>query len=419
MKRIGLLGEKLGHSYSKLVHEALRDNPYLLFEVPQEKFDEFMKKKEFDAINVTIPYKEKVLPYLDFISDMAKRIGAVNTIVNRNGKLYGYNTDYDGFKYLALYTEFDFPSSKCLILGDGGTSKTVREVLKDLKTKEIFVATRKVIADLPEEDGIKFINYKKIDYNKFDYIINATPVGMYPNIDECIVEGPLKSVKGIIDVIYNPYRTKLHFINEDIEYFSGTKMLTYQAAKSQKIFFGENSEIDENAVLQIEENIRDKVGNFVLIGMPGSGKTTVGKKIQEILGYKFIDTDILVEKYSGYTIEEIFSKFGEKKFREYEAMVIKEVALSTKSVIATGGGVVLSKENMDLLRANGSVIYLERDIEVILNGFDYSRPLAQNEKQVRKLYKERKDLYEKYADMKFDPINLIRTLKLLAASRKR
>ena len=153
--------------------------------------------------------------------------------------------------------------------------------------------------------------------------------------------------------------------------------------------------------------------------MPGSGKTTVGKKIQEILGYKFIDTDRLVEKYSGYTIEEIFSKFGEKKFREYEAMAIKEVALSTKSVIATGGGVVLSKENMDLLRANGSVIYLKRDIEVILNGFDYSRPLAQNEKQVRKLYKDRKDLYEKYADMKFDPINLIRTLKLLAASRKR
>lgn len=409
IKKIGLLGEKLGHSYSKLIHEMISDNPYEFYEVPKEEFDDFMIRKEFDAINVTIPYKEKVLPYLDYISEKAKKIGSVNTIVNRDGKLYGYNTDYDGFKYLVLKNNFDIKDSKCLVLGSGGTSKTVCEVLKDLNAKEVFVATRK------KTDELNYVNYEDVNYDEFDFIINTTPVGMYPNIGESLINCKLKHVKGIIDVIYNPLRTKCHFLNEDVKYQSGLEMLIYQAIKSHKIFFGEDSEIDDETILSIEATIKPSMLNIVLIGMPGSGKTTIAKKIEQTLDFKVVDTDELIEKRFGYKVNEIFSLFGEEKFREYESMIIKEVAIMKRTVIATGGGVILNKDNMDLLRANGIVIYIKRDLEEIINDFDYSRPLAKNVEELKEIYEERKEIYERYADISFSSETLLEIVDFVAS----
>lgn len=389
--KIGLLGETLKHSYSKIIHEETFNVSYNLYEVPLDKFDEFMRKKDFLGINVTIPYKEKVVPYLDFISEKAKKIGAVNTIVNKSGKLYGYNTDYDGFKYLLKKNNFKVNNSRCLILGSGGTSKTVKNVLTDLNSKEISIASR--------NKSENTLLYKDVNYNNYDYIINTTPVGMFPNISESIIDKKLDSLKGLIDVIYNPLRTRWHLINPNIKYSSGLLMLVYQALASHNLFFSINEEVNEEKVNEVYKKLKRKVQNIVLIGMPGSGKTTISIALSEKLNIPYIDTDEAIVKKSGKEIEEIFLEFGQKKFRDLETEVIKDVSKENGKIISTGGGVILNKENIDLLKANGVIIYLKKDVDKILSSFNYNRPLAKTKEELEKLYEERKNLYIEYADV--------------------
>lgn len=388
VKVFGLLGEKLTHSYSKIIHEAI-DGEYHLFEVSKENFDDFMIKRNFDAINVTIPYKEMVIPYLDFIDEKALKIKAVNTIVNKNGKLFGYNTDYDGFKYIIEKNGYDVNNKKCLILGTGGTSKTVKEVLCDLNASKVLKASR--------NGKDRALKYEDINYNDFDYIINTTPVGMYPNINNSIIGNV--NVKGIIDVIYNPYRTLLLQENSDKLFTNGLDMLIYQAIKAHEYFTG--NIVSENKIQEIRKILKKKFINIVLIGMPGSGKTTISKLLSEKLNMEVLDTDLLIVQKEQREIPDIFAKDGEKYFREIEKEIIKEVSLNHEKIISTGGGVILNKENVLNLKANGIIIYLDRDIDNIVKDFE-NRPLAKNKNDLVKLYNERIDLYKSSADYSID-----------------
>ena len=391
VKVFGLLGEKLTHSYSKIIHEAI-DGKYHLFEVSKDNFDDFMIKRDFDAINVTIPYKEMVIPYLDYIDEKALKIKAVNTIVNKNGKLYGYNTDYDGFKYIIEKNGYDVNNKKCLILGTGGTSKTVKEVLTDLKASKVLKASRNGI------DGA--LKYDNINYSDYDYIINTTPVGMYPNINNSIIGNV--NVKGIIDVIYNPYRTLLIQENSDKLSTNGLDMLIYQAVKAHEYFTGKS--VCEDKIQEIRKILKKKFINIVLIGMPGSGKTTISKMLSEKLNMEVLDTDLLIVKKEQKEISDIFAENGEKYFREIEREVIKEVSLNHEKIISTGGGVILNKENVLNLKANGLIIYLDRDIDNIVKDLE-NRPLAKNKDDLIKLYNERINLYKSSADYSIDNNN--------------
>lgn len=384
VKVFGLLGEKLSHSYSKIIHEAI-EGKYELFEVSKENFDTFMNEKNFDAINVTIPYKEMVIPYLDFVDEKANKIGAVNTIVKKDGKLYGYNTDYDGFKYIILKKNFEIKNSNCLILGTGGTSKTVYTVLNDLKAKKIDKASRN------GKDGA--LKYEKINYSDYDYIINTTPVGMYPNIFSTILEKV--NVKGIIDVIYNPFRTKLLSSNKNIKYSNGLDMLIYQAIKSHEYFI--DKPINEDKLLEIRRKLKKSFLNIVLIGMPGCGKTTISKKLSEELDMIYIDTDSLIEAKARMKIDDIFSKYGEKKFREIEKEVIKDISIIQECIISTGGGVILNKDNVDALMANGIIFYINRSIDNIYQDLK-DRPLAKSREDLVNLFEKRSELYQESSD---------------------
>ena len=388
VKVFGLLGEKLSHSYSKIIHEAI-EGKYELFEVERENFDKFMLDKNFDAINVTIPYKEMVIPYLDFIDDKAKKIGAVNTIVNRNGKLYGYNTDYDGFKYIVSKNDFEIENSCCLILGTGGTSKTVYTVLTDLNAKKIDKASRS------GKDGA--LIYDEVNYSDYDYIINTTPAGMYPNIFDSIVNEV--DVKGIIDVVYNPFRTKILSSNRNIKCVNGLDMLIYQAIKSHEYFI--DKKISERKVSEIRAKLKKMFLNIVLIGMPGSGKTTISNKLSEELDMIYIDTDSLIEAKAGMKIDEIFSKYGEKQFREIEKEVIKDISIIQECIISTGGGVILDKDNVSALMANGIIFYINRSIDNIYHDLE-DRPLAKSKEDLINLFERRSELYQESSDFIVD-----------------
>ncbi len=389
IKIFGLLGEKLTHSYSKIIHEYLGDK-YEMFEVSRDDFPFFMEKKEFDAINVTIPYKEMVIPYLDYIDERARKIGAVNTIVKKNNQLYGYNTDYDGFKFILEKNNFSIENSKCLILGTGGTSKTVYNVLNDLKAQKIDKASRS------GKDGA--LKYENIDYNSYDYLINTTPVGMYPNIFDSIVSH-IDNIKGVVDVIFNPFRTKFILENRDKLYANGLDMLIYQAIKSHELFL--DKEICFDKLEEIRAIIKKTATNIVLIGMPGCGKSTIGKKLAEELDMEYYDTDNLIEQKTNQTIPDIFSKFGEKKFREIEKEVIKEVSLYKNCVISTGGGSILDIDNVYSLMANGVVFYINRSIEGIYSNLQ-ERPLAKNKNDLLRIYEERKEIYNNSNDYVID-----------------
>lgn len=390
--KYGLIGEKLSHSFSKPIHESIADYTYEIKEIPREDLDLFMKEKAFNGINVTIPYKQSVIPYLDFTDEIALKIGAVNTVVNRDGKLYGYNTDFGGMKMLIEKQGFSYEGKKVVILGSGGTAKTARAVAENLGAKEIITVSRR--------GEVNYENLLSL-HGDCDYIINTTPCGMYPNTDESAVDVSLfKSLKGVTDVVYNPLKTKLCFDCEKkgIECECGLYMLVAQAVLAAEIFSGKEFDI-RRITDEAYGRILNEKRNIVLIGMPGSGKTTVGKALAERLGKTFVDTDDLITGEYG-DISSIFSQKGEDFFRDIEAVAVKKVSLQNGLVIATGGGAVLRRENVDYLKHNGVLFFLDRPLGDIIPTED--RPLSRDFEALKKRYEERYDIYLSSCDEKID-----------------
>lgn len=389
--KYGLIGEKLGHSFSKQIHESLNDYKYELVELSKEEFDDFMIKKDFTAINVTIPYKEKVIPYLDYIDSTAEEIHAVNTIVNKDGKLYGYNTDYLGLKDLIIKNNINVLNKKALILGTGGTSKTATAVLKNLGIKEIIYTSRDKKENTITYDDI----YKHKD---IQIIINTTPVGMYPNINKSLINlDQLNNVEAVIDVIYNPLKTKLIIDAEErnIKTATGLYMLVSQAVYASSIFL--NKKIEKS----IQDNIYNKIlkekRNIVLIGMPSCGKTSIAMELKRILSKDFIDTDFEIEKRINKKIKDYLTEDNEEEFRDIESLLVEDISVLNNKVISTGGGIIKRKKNIDLLKANGLIIFIDRDIDKLHS--TTTRPLSSTKEKLVKLYNERYQTYISYADI--------------------
>lgn len=387
----GLIGEKLGHSFSKMIHEKLADYEYELKPLAKEEFPYFMEQKLFQAINVTIPYKEQVLPYLNYLDEKAHRIGAVNTIVNKNGILTGYNTDYDGFAYLLKHNHIQIEDKKVLVLGKGGASKAIIAVLEAMKASKILTVYYKKTPDtITYEQCIKY-------HSDAEIIINTTPVGMYPTIDASPIDVSLyKNCKAVVDVIYNPLRTKLITQAKQlgIQAVGGLEMLVAQAKYAVEIFL--DKPISDTVIDSIYKQILLERSNVVLIGMPSSGKTTIGKSLSTILNKKFIDIDDKIIEKIQMRIADYFEKYGEEKFRQVETEITRELSKESGMVISTGGGCVKNKINIDFMSMNGYILFIERNLEKLL--CDPERPLSKSPQVLKQMYLERYPLYSTYGE---------------------
>lgn len=376
--KYGLIGEKLGHSFSKVVHSKIADYDYDLCEISRDDIDDFMKKRDFYGINVTIPYKQTVIPYLDEISEEAKSIGAVNTIVNKDGKLYGYNTDFFGLKSLIERNNIDILGKTVLILGSGGTSKTANAVCKSLGAEKVYTVSR--------SGGEGLITYNDAEKIDAQVIINTTPCGMYPkNLDKPIDIELYPNLEAVVDVIYNPIKTQLVLSahKKGIKAVGGLYMLYAQAVAAAEIFLEKEIKVDAFGEIFKEKQ------NLVLVGMPSCGKTTFGKMLAEDFGREFVDSDDEIVKKARMPISEIFEKFGETYFRDLETEVINELSTKQGLVIATGGGAILRRENVDLLKQNGSLIFIDRPLDMLITTDD--RPLSSSRELLEQRY------YERYA----------------------
>lgn len=389
----GCIGEKLTHSFSKEIHNLLFDYDYQIREIEKDKLADFLTAKDFKAINVTIPYKQDVIPFLDEISDTARNIGAVNTIVNRDGKLYGYNTDFAGMTDLIKTNEIEISGKNVLVLGSGGTSKTAVAVAKSLGTKSVVRVSRTA-----KEDCITYQTAYN-DCQNTEVIINTTPCGMYPNIvGEPIKLELLPKTEAVVDAIYNPLCSNLviRAKNAGLKATGGLYMLVAQAAFAAELFVGQ--EVKKERIYDVYKKIVSKKRNIVLTGMPSSGKSTVGKQLAQTLNMRFIDTDNEIEKVSGKKISEIFENLGEDAFRDIESKVVEDVSAKQNCVIATGGGAILRDRNIMLLKGNGTVYFIDRPLEKLITTDD--RPLSSNRDDLVKRYNERYNIYCKTADKK-------------------
>ncbi len=399
----GCIGEKLTHSFSKEIHNLLFDYDYEIKEIARDELGEFMRAKKFKAINVTIPYKQDVIPYLDWISNTAKKIGAVNTIINRDGKLYGYNTDFAGMTALIKLNGIEINGKRVLVLGSGGTSKTAVAVAESLGAKQVVRVSRTA-----KEDCITYEDAYK-NFSDAQVIINTTPCGMYPNIiGEPINLDRFDMVEAVIDAIYNPLCSNLVIKakNKGIKATGGLYMLVHQAAVAAELFTG--TKIDESKTYDVYKKIVATKRNIVLIGMPSSGKSTVGKQLANQLQMQFIDTDKEIEKVAGKTIAEIFKTQGEVAFRDIESQVIAEVAAKQNCIIATGGGAVLREQNITLLKGNGTIYFIDRPLEKLVTTDD--RPLSSNRDDLVKRYNERYDIYCNTADKRVENADEIQSV---------
>ena len=390
MLKCGLLGEKLGHSYSPQIHSMLADYEYKLFEKSPEELEDFLKSGEFDGLNVTIPYKKSVMPYCAELSPTAAQIGSVNTIVRRSdGSLYGDNTDAFGFENLIVHNGIEVKGKKALVLGTGGASVTAQAVLKNLGTSEVVVISRK------GED-----NYENIaKHADAEIIANTTPVGMYPNNGKAAVDlTQFPKLSGVLDVVYNPARTALLLQAEKlcIPCAGGLYMLVSQAKRSCELFTGKS--IPDSEIDRIERVLSHQMQNIVIIGMPGSGKTAVSTMLAERLGRKIFDTDTIVSEKAGVTIPEIFAAQGEAGFRKLETEATAEVGKLSGNIISTGGGVVTVADNYELLHQNGVIVWIERDTNKLARD---GRPISLSS-DLNELYAARFPLYERFADIKAD-----------------
>ena len=393
--RYGVIGEKLGHSFSKEIHTHLADYEYEICEIPREDLKSFFEKRDFCAINVTIPYKKEVIPHLDVVSDIARELDSVNTIVNKNGTLYGYNTDYYGLKMLIERTGADLRGKKVLVLGTGGTSRTAHLVARHLGAKEVYLVSRQA------KDGAIDYTDAQTYHSDADVIINATPCGMYPNN----YASPLNLDKfpkacAIIDAIFNPLSSELvldarakGIIGE-----GGLYMLVAQAVFAVEFFL--DTKIPKEKIESVFDKIYKSKENIVLIGMPCSGKSTVGKILADNLGRELFDLDTEIEKVIGTTISEYFAEHGESAFREVESEILKEISKKTGVIISTGGGAILKKENVRALRANGRIYFLDRALELLFPTDD--RPLSRSRDDLTALFETRYPMYLAVADVRVD-----------------
>ena len=386
--KCGLLGRKLGHSFSPMIHAHLGDYSYELFEREPVELEDFLRNGDWSGINVTIPYKKDVIPYLDELSPVAAKLGAVNTIIRRDGRLIGHNTDFFGFKEMVRSSGLNLSEKKVLVLGTGGASKPVIAALEDLGAEVISVS----------RSGEN--NYENIHLHAdAAAIVNATPVGMYPQTGISPVDiSMFPRLEGVLDIVYNPARTQLLLDAEarGLVTVNGLLMLVAQAKEASEWFQGKS--LDDGLISTIPTALRRRTENIVLIGMPGSGTTTVGKALAERLGKTFVDADEELVKMAGKPIPEIFAEDGEDVFRAWETRVLEELGKKSGLILSTGGGCVTRERNYPLIHQNGTIFWLKRDLNKLPTD---GRPLSQVT-PLAAMYEKRRPLYAAFADAKID-----------------
>ena len=382
--KFGLLGRKLGHSYSPMIFRLMGGYTYLLHEREPEDIEKLLREEPFDGLNVTIPYKKDVIPYLDEVDELAQRLGSVNTVVKRNGHLAGHNSDYYGFSSMVHRSGVTVQGKKVLVLGSGGASVTVVAVLQDLGAEVVIVS----------RSGEN--NYDNLHLHAdASVIVNTTPVGMYPNTGSAPLDlSRFPKLEGVLDLIYNPARTQLLLDAEKqgIPAINGLWMLVAQAKKSAEWFM--DTQLPDDIIGSIHARLRDQMENVALIGMAGCGKSTLGRMLAEKTGKQFVDADAEIVKLAGKSIPEIFSEEGEEAFRAYETQVLEALGKRSGLVIATGGGCVTRERNYPLLHQNSRIIWIQRDAALLPTD---GRPLSQKTAPAV-LYEQRKPMYDAFAD---------------------
>ena len=421
-EKYGLIGKTLVHSYSKEIHEALGRYQYQLFSLAEDEMPDFINARDFRGLNVTIPYKKDVIPLCDEVTDLARGIGAVNTLFWKNASgtgssesisqedriLVGHNTDYEGFLYAASRAGIDFEDKGVLILGTGGTSLMARRAAADQNAAKIYIASRHPETDPPSGSKIQdagilsTVSYDQLPEiaDSIDVIVNTTPVGTFPNNMQQVIR--LKDFPGcqaVIDVIYNPFKTALLLEAEKLglKYTNGLPMLVAQATAAAGYFLGTPGAFQKENQ-RIIKSMKQRMGNIVLIGMPGTGKSLIGKFLAELTGKTLQDTDAKIEEEAKMTIPEIFEKEGEAGFRDRESAICKKLGKERNLIIATGGGAILRPENVDALRQNGTLVHITRSIDKLPTR---GRPLSKNIETLKKMEAQRMPLYKAAADITF------------------
>ena len=391
----GLIGSKLGHSYSKTIHEMLCGYHYDLCPLPtEEDARAFLKRRAFKAINVTIPYKKLVMEYCSYIDPRAKAIGAVNTVVNKNGLLYGYNTDYMGFAHLCEAHGVDFTGKTVLILGTGGTHNTTSAVARDKGVAKILTVSRHPDPEKGE------LSYQEAVSSGAQIVINTTPAGMYPNVGVCNLDvAAMPGLEAVLDVVYNPDKTELVLRAEEAGVpvaVGGLEMLVAQAVYAAEYFLSRKFPDAPAEINQITNTLRRDTLNIALIGMPSSGKTTIGRALAKELGKTFIDLDEEIVKANGKSIPDIFAEEGEDGFRKKETEQVERFSKEGHQLLSCGGGVIKRPENLRALRQNGVILFLDRPLESLVVGG--GRPLSSSTDALRAMEAERRPLYLAAAD---------------------
>lgn len=388
----GLIGKKLKHSYSKKIHEKLHEEKYDLIEL--NELDPFFQEKKFKGINITIPYKNDVIAYCDNLSELAIRTQSVNSIVNNDGVLSGYNTDYDGLSFMLEHNLIELRNKVVLILGNGSTSRTIQTLCFDNNSKEIIVSARN-----PKQNEISFLDIK--NHQNIDIIFNSTPVGMYPNNDNSLnIDLDLFSkLEVVVDLIYNPFETKIlsSARKRNIKTVNGLLMLIHQAVKSSEIFH--NTSYKKETTIDLYKSTMLKMINFVLIGMPMSGKSYFSRLLAASYNKKVVDIDKVIEANSNQTIDNIFKTEGEKAFRSLETLNIMKVSKEHSQAISVGGGAILNEKNIAYLKQNGIIIFLDVSLSMLETFNPKNRPLLKDKRNIEKLYSERYHIYKQYADI--------------------
>lgn len=385
--RCGLLGRKLSHSYSPQIHAMLGSYSYELFEKEPEEIGEFLKNGGWTGINVTVPYKQAVIPFLDELSPLAAKLGAVNTIVRRDRKLIGHNTDYFGFVSMVEKSGLCVFGKKCLVLGSGGVSKPTVAALEQMGAQVVVITHKE---NTPEN---------LVQHHDARLIVNTSPVGMYPNVSESPVDlTPFTALEGVFDLIFNPARTALMLQAEQqgILTMGGLWMLVAQAKEASEWFM--DAHIDDDVTASIHAVLRRQMENIILIGMPGCGKSTVGRLLAEKTGRTFVDSDEEIIRLAGKSIPDIFSQDGEEVFRDWETRALAELGKQSGRIIATGGGCVTKERNYPLLHQNGQIFWLKRRLDLLPTD---GRPLSQ-QNRLEAMYQVRKRMYEAFADHTVD-----------------